>query len=470
MSGEMHETFLRLLGWEGKELAEFLPDWLNAARFLGLTDRDIEEAATVWMPKNWNLSSQGVKKCIAAYIREVAEIAKLEAYKADGKTLLYGNEPASPICIYANKLAGNGRLHISHPDYLIATVLNAFFHKHGSISGSAPIMNPACQHCVLNCMRADVSCHNRIPPSDVTWSWGIYCDEGPKTGEMIRCLCGENWNNVFITIPHDSKLGEVEVENESRVHYLAEQIKYGQHQISSYTGIDVTEAHVQAAADEYLDYLQRIEYLTSLVANADPQPITGNELTLFGVCVEIAFDTGYAYINEAVDQMILEVKESIAAGKGVLPKGAPKLACNFTPINVPWIDRAFRDNGVNLSFSTLFAPASMVLRYFDRKDIYRSVAKQCLASPCAVNIVNEANIVSEMIMQYPIDGMLYGFFAFDRWIGALQKTMIRIVEEKTGIPHFYLEDDFWNEERYSPEERNARIRGMCNCLKIFGMS
>lgn len=66
--------------------------------------------------------------------------------------------------------------------------------------------------------------------------------------------------------------------------------------------------------------------------------------------------------------------------------------------------------------------------------------------------------------------MLYGFFSFDRWIGALEKAHDPRGEEKTSIPHFYLEAEFWNSGRYSPEDRLSMIRSICNCLKITGIA
>ena len=48
--------------------------------------------------------------------------------------------------------------------------------------------------------------------------------------------------------------------------------------------------------------------------------------------------------------------------------------------------------------------------------------------------------------------------------------VFRVVEEKTSIPHFYLEAEFWNSGRYSPEDRLSMIRSICNCLKITGIA
>lgn len=470
MSENIHREFLRMLGWEGDALESFLPDWLGAAAFLGLTDDDVRYSVTDWIPTYWDLSLRGIRLCIGACIREIAETAKLGRHLTEGKRLLYSNMPASPVCIRANKLAGGGQLHISYPDFLISTVLSAFFNKTYGGTQAGSCMDPVCRHCGMNCVRADASRDGTIPPPTVTWNWGLHCNEAPKTEELIGCLKGTDWHDVFITLPHDAPLGDVEADDMERVRYLAEEIRIGQRQVTAFTGIEVGPGDLSAAMADYLGYLRRLERLSDMVVTADPQPITGNELTLFGICLQMVFDTGYDYLNEAIDTVTEEAAERIARGCGSLPKGAPKLACHFNPLNVPWVDKAFRDNGVSLSVGRIFPLAGTMSRYLDGGDIYVAIARQCLATPDAVNMRDEARIVSELLSRYPVDGALYGFFAFDRWVGALQKTMIQIVEESTGIPHFYLEGDFWDGTRCGLEDRMAIVRSICNCLKISGIA
>ena len=240
--------------------------------------------------------------------------------------------------------------------------------------------------------------------------------------------------------------------------------------VTSLTGIEVADEHLRRALDDYMSYLRRIERLTDLVMNADPQPLTGNELALFGICMEAAFDTGLDGLNEAIDTVAAEVEQLISEGRGVLPKGAPKLACHFSPLNIPWIDKAFRDNGVNLTLGRMFPPASFLMRCVDDSDGFTMAARMCLSVPNTVNMLDEAKMVAEQLKMYSVDGALYGFFAFDRWIGALEKTMIRVVEDYTSVPHFYLEGDFWNSGRFSLEDRISMIRSICNCLKISGLA
>lgn len=464
MMSHAHTAFLEMLGWEGKELDRFLPEWLNAAEFLGLTEADVEFAVNEWLPVYWDLSLAGIRKFIAACIREVVGISKVRQYREAGDAVLYINIPSAPVCIYANKLAGNGRLHIAYPSYMMVMVLGAFFNKSNGCYGG--VLNPACAHCAMNMMRANAAAKGILSPPTITWNWGIKCSEAPKTDELLSCLQGDLWKDAFITLPHDAPLGTMEANDEKRVSYLAAKLRAAQQEISDETGIVVTEAHMRTAMDEYMAYMDRVETLTDLVMTANPQPITGNELTIFGICSDLCFDVGYDYINDALDTIIREVRERIARGQGVLPKGSPKVACQFNPIYAPWVDKAFRDNGVCLAQGRMFPFASSFRQYLKESNLYASVARMSLATPSSMNMLDEARININLLKRYPVDGALYGFYSFDRWVGALQKTMIRLIEHETGIPHFYLEGDLWDSMKSSPEDRMAIIRSICNCLKI----
>lgn len=466
MAQNAHIEFLQLLGWEGAELEAFLPDWLHAAEFLKLSEQDVEVAIHEWLPRYWDLSLRSVRKLIAACIREVVAFSKTELYKKEGKKVLYSNPTAAYVSIYANKLAGGDQLHVAYPGFIIMTVLQSFFGKKETPADGKTCMSTSCQHCALNGIRVNYCTEGRIPMPTVTWTWGLHCNESHKIEELVDCLDEKEWRNVLTTIPHDAPLGTIEAEDDDRVAYLAEQIREGQRQVSEITGIEVTEAHLQKAMDVYLTYMGKIERLTDLVVNADPQPISGNALTQFSLCMEVCFDTGMDYINDALDTAIEEVEERIRKGTGVLPKGAPKLACHFLPTSMPWIGKSFLENGVNLSLGRIFPPASWLKKALDEKDLYQSVACHCLMSPNAVNMQNEAAITMRILQQYTFDGALYGFYSHDRWMGALHKAMIREVEEHTGIPHYYLESAFWDSEHYSVEDRLPIIRSICNSLKI----
>ena len=183
----------------------------------------------------------------------------------------------------------------------------------------------------MNSIRANAIADGKLPPPTITWNWGIKCGEAPKTDELIACLGGTRWKNTFITLPHDAPLGDVEADDRKRIDFLAEKLRMPQRDVSDATGIEVTEEHLQKALEEYMHYMDLVEQLSDLVMNADPQPVTVNEMTLFGTCVDMCFDIGYSYLNHVLEIFLDEVRERVAQGIGALPKNAPKMFCCSTP-------------------------------------------------------------------------------------------------------------------------------------------
>ena len=72
----------------------------------------------------------------------------------------------------------------------------------------------------------------------------------------------------------------------------------------------------------------------------------------------------------------------------------------------------------------------------------------------------------EKVLSSNIDGIYMGFFDFDRWLGAHQKMLAEVIEEKTGIPHFYIEADYWDDRDYGEESLRTRIESICQILHM----
>ena len=229
----------------------------------------------------------------------------------------------------------------------------------------------------------------------------------------------------------------------------------------------VTDADVRAAAEVYMQYMDKVQTLTDLVMNADCLPISGGELALFGLCVETCLCIDKSYVLDALDTIIAEVRERIDRGEGFGSRVAPRLACHFNPLCAPWLDKAFRDNGVCLVQGKLFPFADKFRGYLEQEeDVYKAVARIILSVPSVMNMLDEARINAELVTRYPVDGALYGFYSSDSWVGALQKTMVKVIEAETGVPHFYIEGNLWDLSGEAYETRLAIVRSICNYLKI----
>lgn len=469
MAASSHERFLEMLGWQGDELKDFLPKWLKSAKLLGLSDLDVQQAVEKWIPTYWDLSLKGVRKFIAACIRDIADIAAGDEYLSAGDKLLYANMPGVPLPLMANSIASGGHVHVHYPAYLMVTVLGAFFNKYcGKYNPSFGdnSMRSPCANCAMNRIRYNSYDNINFPLPTVQWSWGLRCSEAPKTDELIQSDIDEN-NIAYVILPHDVNSGIDESGYRPKINYLATKLRQAQEKVSALTGYPVSDDDVRSAASKYIEYMDKLQTLTDLVMNADPLPLSGGELTMFGLFVEMCFGINADYLIDAMDTITEEVRERIRNGVGLLPKGAPRLACHFNPLCVPWLDKAFRDNGICLVQGKLFPFAEKFKSFINEEsDIYKAIARIILSIPSTMNMLDEARINSELVMRYPVDGALYGFYSTDVWVGALQKTMVKVIETETGVPHFYIDGELWNSVTDSYDSQMAIVRSICNYLKI----
>lgn len=466
---DINREMLELAGFEGEELEAFMPRWLEMRNALKLTDEKVAYAVDYYIPTNWDVKYRGVRKVIGAYIREAAEVCHTPVYKAEGVKIVYGILPAIANYYYAVKEAGGDKVFIAFPDLILVNVLNSFFHA------AAPFLDRAeeagftygCRHCPLNKMRLTAYIDNIIAAPEIIWSWGFNCDEGPKTDEMIQGLAGKQWNYHVSRAPHDSCLNELEELIEPRLRFMSEQMKLGVQAISKAIGMEITEEHVANANKKMRGLAFKIGMLTQLVATADPPVLCGDSVSLIQQVTNIPFNSGTGYIEEAVDILTKEIRAAIKAGEGVMPKGTPKVAIRNLPFCVPWVGKMFRDNGLLVQFACNLTQSKRQLAPPTHpEDPWLTAAEAWSRNPMCSNMKNECDSYIEKLEGYKADGMLLGFFDFDRWVGPQQKMQAKIVEETLNIPCFYIEADFWDDREYSEEALKTKIESICQVFKM----
>ena len=466
---KVYVDFLKLCAFNDEEIEELLPQWIKGSKILGLEEEDIVFSLNEWIPKHWDIQYLGVRKMMGAFVREAIELSKLHEYKENGVKIVYGIIPAICTNYLGLKYAGGDKISVSFPDLQLVAFLNGFFHKLDNYLDRAEEdgMTYGCRHCALNKTRIGAKANNVIPSPDVIWSWGLNCDEGPKTDEYIAGMYGNDWKYVISRIPHDTKFGTVDDEDEERVKYLAQVLRDGQEEIENITGIKTTEEDMQRAVKDQMRYTFKYSQLISVVCKSNPQVLSGSALTNFGQPMFLPYNSGIKYMEEALDIMIRECKQASKKGTGILPKDAPKLAAYFTPFAIPWVDTIFKENGIGMTFSLTFAPSKSQLKPPKYEDPFMATAESWLKMSFGQNMGYEVDNMCEKVESTkPFDGLLLGFFDFDRWLGAHHKIAAKMIEERTGMPTFYMESDFWEDRDYSPEALRTRIESIAQVIKL----
>ncbi len=467
MAKNVYEDFLRLTGFEEAEMPKYLPEWRKASAKLGLTEEDVRFATEKQLPTYFAVEMEGIRKLLGCFVKETIDLTRAGEYKDKGVKIVYGILPAMLHFYYALKLTAPQKVFVSFPDIFLTLVLNGFFHK------LTPYLEEAekagipygCRHCALNKARYAARRLDVIPSPDINWIWGFICDEAPKTDEFIRLYHDPEWKTYITRLPHDQPLGTVEDEVIDRVEYLAAQMKDGFEFAQKAVGIKVPGEKIKEVMTFWQRYAAKLWDLASLMT-ADPQPLGAVSGRLFWEGLFAPFNTGLAGMEEALDLTLKEVKQRVAAKEGILPAGAPKLLIYSIHPTVPWVAKTFEENGVGIPLSEFFIQTKKQLQPPSFDDLYMAAAEGWLRTSGMVNPGYQAEQICEKLETHKFDGMVFGLMDFDRWLGSSHRLLARMVEDKTGLPTFYIEGDNWDDRDYSLEALRTRIESICEIMKM----
>jgi benzoyl-CoA reductase/2-hydroxyglutaryl-CoA dehydratase subunit BcrC/BadD/HgdB len=463
----VYEDFLRLTGFEEAEMPQYLPEWKKASARLGLTEEDVRFATEKQLPTYFAIEMKGIRKLLGCFVKETIDLTKASEYKSKGVKIVYGILPAILHFYYALKLTAPQKVFVSFPDIFLTMVLNGFFHK------LSPYLEEAekagipygCRHCALNKTRYAARRLGVIPSPDINWIWGFICDEAPKTDEFIRLYHDPDWKTYITRLPHDQPLGTVEDEVIERVEYLAAQMKDGFEFAQKEIGIKVPEAKIMEVMAYWQRYGAKLAELGKLMT-ADPQPLGAVSGRLFWEGLFTPLNTGIEGMEEALDITLQEVRQRVAQKKGILPVGAPKLLIYSLHPTVPWVAKIFEENGVGIPLSEFFIQTRKQLKPPSFDDPYMAAAEGWLRTSGMVNPGYQSEQICEKLETHNFDGMVFGLMDFDRWLGSSHRLLARMVEEKTGLPVFYIEGDNWDDRDYSLEALRTRIESICEIMKM----
>jgi hypothetical protein len=464
MVKDIQEDFLRLVGFEEDEMSKYLPEWRKASEKLRLTEDDIKFGVAEWIPAHFDIRLEGVRKGIGSWVREMIDLMKADEYKKKGVKIVYGVFPSSFQYFYALRSTVPGKVFVSVPDAFMAFFLNMLFHKVNPYLEEAERggISRACRHCSAAKLRYAARRWEILPTPDISWIWGLACDNAPKTEEFIQAYYDPEWRTYCTRVPHDQSmtLGMEEEPEVWRVEYLANEMRESFEAVQKILGVKVPEEKVQEAHDVFRNYSLKLVEMNELLC-ADPLPVGGVGTQLLWLCTALHFNTGYAYLEKALDITIEELKQRVAKKEGVLPAGAPKLMAWTVPAAVPWVVKMFEDNGVRYQRLNLMRRRLAPQTY---DDPYMAVAEAYFRMGSDTG--KELAQICEELESYGADGMVFGFYEFDRWLGGHQRLLARMVEEKTGLPTYYIEGHSWEDRDYSLEALRTRIESICEIVKM----
>jgi hypothetical protein len=459
-----HRQLLKLAACNNADMCRLLSQWEQTADYLRLSDDDVRFAVEEWIPGQWDCDLFGVRKMLGVLLKE---LIKLFLPAREGTKLVYSAVPSPPSLLLAMRMAGEGKAIVAAPEVLLTVSLGAVFHKNGLLLESveeAGLMQSGCRHCALNKIRAGLRMRGLIKMPDVTWVSGMLCDEGFKTGEYLDCLGGKQGADILIRVPQDADCTENGQDHSMRCSYLAQQIRHGLHELREYTGIEVKNSHLTAAHKRCTAYVFKLATLTSLVARSNPPPLGAFETALFGLPLVMPLNHGLEEAEDALDTVISEVRHRRSQRNKIVSRGVPRLLAYQVPYAQPWISRLFEQGNAPIvgSLTAMMGSRKSSLAHSDDRLLH--ICDAWLKEPPQIGLCAEVEAISDLVQRYHPDALVMGLLDFDRKLGVHQRLLANSVQERTGVPSFYIEGDLWDEREYNRENMRTRIESICQII------
>ena len=188
--------------------------------------------------------------------------------------------------------------------------------------------------------------------------------------------------------------------------------------------------------------------------NRTAEFVIGNEeVGLIETLLLASFRTDLDEIAELLAELLKEMQDRVSEKKACRPMKY-RYAVYYTPVCNPKYAKIMEDYGIGLLNHTAFASTAVAIQ---GKNPLEDMAIECMGMLIGKDLAEEAGKICGIIEKNHLDGLVLGMFPFDRWMGALQNLLQKIVEERTGKHVLMYETDFWNQEVFTGDRMESVV-------------
>lgn len=428
--------FLNLLQFPDAEKER--PYLVRACGRFGVTEEVLGRCCTEHLPKYFHMELAGVRALLRLY---VGEWIGYERLWEEPCIKIYYNVPGTNTGMYwLREALREAGLHaeVCTPDLVTMVVLYGIIGLEEKLA-----VSNGCRHCGVNLMRGFLSEQQAVPCPDIRWSYGLLCNEAPKQDAMVEDREPET---MHILVHKPTKSG-------CQKEYLRQQIEHGVARIRERYGIAEDEGLYKSVKMKRFMLAMRREQILRFLNRTAEFVIGNEEVGLIETLLLASFRTDVGEIAKLLEGLLGEMQDRASRGKACQPMKY-RYAIYYTPVCNPEYGKIMEDYGIGLLNHTAFASTAVAVRGTDPLD---DMAMECMGMLIGKDLMEEAGKICEIIQKNHLDGLVLGMFPFDRWMGALQNLIGKVVEERTGKHVLMYETDFWNQEVFTGDRMESVV-------------
>ncbi|MFH1625623.1 MAG: 2-hydroxyacyl-CoA dehydratase family protein [Pseudomonadota bacterium] len=390
--------------------------------------------------------------------------------KEEGKQLVYLIHEEIPQIIRTfYEVVGKEKLCIEIPETVIWLLFSlACFDKLPEILeyGEEWGMDITAAHCPLDKIALGAVGGGVIPKPDFITSGGFFCDQGPKQAEAMGELLDVPYY-IITDAARDEPWGLFPEIDEENAIYFGESMERHFKQFARELGVELTQENFHKARIDVAKGWAPMQEVSRLIAGADQRPISVNDeeplvqLTMYP-------DWRTDELNEAWRMLISEIKDRIAKGEGVVPKGA--LRTNFFCDPRPdVVEMCEKELGINLVVPGIFywmAPFEKTRKFpKDANQFVRFTEAYIRRAALRCSAWDTVYRAREYVKHFRLDGYMAAYEYGCRplcWYGRWIKDDL---EKELNVPVIYFEQSA-DPRVYSPEQLRTKIETFSSLMRI----
>jgi benzoyl-CoA reductase/2-hydroxyglutaryl-CoA dehydratase subunit BcrC/BadD/HgdB len=460
---------LELCGYEPNEIKKELPRVKKALEAYGISQEDIK-VAEKRVEKFWDVELKGVRKLLGCQLRDWIDM--ILAPEEEKKIITCQIPSVGGMPVAAAVLERPHEVWGGFPKIANLHNLGAVFGKLPELLEAAEnlCMTPGEIHC--GCDMTEIGAYamgrmgKRKPDLNITWA--CFCVEAPKVDGLI-----EDWFGVptyYINRIQDDGFKETEVPQRI-MDYVCAQIKGCQKVMSDTLGWEVTDEMMLKGMGAVMNCYMHWSEIAELL-RADPMPLHQADMSL---CDYIMF-TGVqdlAGVAEALSILAEEVKERVKAGKGVLPKGAPRvMTATFTPISDPGIAHMIEEVGLAVGAVgfRLFDPdGSTKVQMSEKVNLLKweeTIANLYIQNMLYKGVPGKADLIVKGCEYWNLDGILWLNETPCRPFASDALMLKEFIQKKKDIPMLLMDSSIYDTRAYSAPQLRTRVESFAELLRL----
>ena len=454
----MYSRLLEMCGFEPQEMRKEKERIEKTFKVLKMGEKEIA-AAEKRIEHLYSIELPCVRKILKVWIKEL--IALIMA-REEKEKIVYAIMP-SPAESYLAAMLASDKLYVGYPDYVLQIGLGSLFGHLTPLleAGERHGMPPGGGHCGLNKTRLGAHALGIIPQGDLSMAWGIVCDEGPKTDELIHEVFGTPI--VYLDRCQDDPLDLFPEVNGLTVEYMVGEIKRAYARFADVAGVEITNELVMKAVEKLLGYMEWLGKVQELM-RSDPLPLSQADMILFIMVTQLCI-RDYDTATEAVKMLHQEVQQRVEDKRGILPEGTPRVLWgNHFPLPDPGIVKMVEEVGIASPLSEIwYFTTQPPAKFYD--DPVETIARRFLELGLLTSVTGRIKDIVNLFKDWNLDGILWFNHAPCKVIGTDSLMIKKALKQELQVPIIVVEGDIYDSRFYNRQQMRTRIESFAEMLR-----